>query len=170
MNIKFSVKVFKSLFLQMLKKKKNSVWPHYNNAIASLVKPISMGNLLHRIENSPFSISFEGEAKFLERFFPNHPLASWEGQLFQIKPVILAGAGTAQHHSWPQPRYVILLVLDGSFSLVIPPSKVPTADWIVAQSMQVFFPVTQHLPGSADPEAPTVAHPLHSKGSAMTSP
>lgn len=124
-----------------------------------------MGNLLHQIKNSPFSVSFEGEAKFLERFFPNHPLASWEGHLFQIKPVILAGAGTTQHHSWPQPRYVILLVLDGSFSLVIPPSKVPTADWTVAQSMQVFFPVTQHLPGSADPEASTLL--IHSTVKAL---
>ena len=51
------------------------------------------------------------------------------------------------------------MVLDGSFSLVIPASKVPTADGIVAQSMQVCLPVTQHLPGSADPEVPTMAHP-----------
>lgn len=44
---KFLSQNFETSVLQMLKKKKKKLKPHYNNAIVSLAKHISMGNLLH---------------------------------------------------------------------------------------------------------------------------
>lgn len=114
------------------------VFPHHYNAIISLVKAHFFG-VIHSVELKvlplPFSLSPQWGSWVPRRLFLTL-LSSWEGHLFQIRPINLANPGTTQCKGWHPLRHVTPLELGVGF-FVIPTSKMSTAGVTVAQQMQL---------------------------------